>query len=377
MFRELKRIFDPKNLLNPGKIVGPDPSRAAWPLRPAVRSQRPGVGSQEPVAPSREPLASAPVASLAVSCSVASAGLEGLDPRRRGRALLRVRRLPDAHAPERMCPGVPRHRATRPRPRAPRRTCSASLDGTGRRDARRGAGGRRPVRQLQDVPRRVRRQVNMPKLMLEAKAAHQAEHGSDAADWLLARAEGFAAFGSNFAPLVNGLLARRSVRWVMEKLFGLSRRRRLPAFALAQLLPPRRGPGMSCEPRVETREPSSFIRVPTRHHDPKVAYFVDIFADYNDPLIGEAAVAVLRHNGVEVYVPPRQVGCGMAALASGDVETAREAAAAERPRPRRPRPRGLPHRLLRADRGAHAVAGLPRPARRPRHRLASRRTPSS
>ena len=33
VFRELKRIFDPKNLLNPGKIVGPDPSRPAWPLR--------------------------------------------------------------------------------------------------------------------------------------------------------------------------------------------------------------------------------------------------------------------------------------------------------------------------------------------------------
>ena len=58
----------------------------------------------------------------------------------------------------------------------------------------------------------------------------------------------------------------------------------------------------------------------------KVAYFVDVFAGYNDPLIGEATVAVLRHNGIEVYVPPRQVGCGMAALAVGDVETAREAA---------------------------------------------------
>ena len=47
VFRELKRIFDPKNLLNPGKIVGPDPSREAWPLRSGVRSQESGDRSQE------------------------------------------------------------------------------------------------------------------------------------------------------------------------------------------------------------------------------------------------------------------------------------------------------------------------------------------
>jgi FAD/FMN-containing dehydrogenase len=39
VFRELKRVFDPKNLLNPGKIVGPDPSREAWPLRAAGGGQ--------------------------------------------------------------------------------------------------------------------------------------------------------------------------------------------------------------------------------------------------------------------------------------------------------------------------------------------------
>jgi Fe-S oxidoreductase len=53
---------------------------------------------------------------------------------------------------------------------------------------------------------------------------------------------------------------------------------------------------------------------------------VDVFANYNDPSIAEAAVAVLRHNGVEVLVPSGQVGCGMSALAQGDIETARESA---------------------------------------------------
>src|SRR6202011_1342499 len=33
VFRELKTVFDPNHLLNPGKIVGPDPGMPAWPLR--------------------------------------------------------------------------------------------------------------------------------------------------------------------------------------------------------------------------------------------------------------------------------------------------------------------------------------------------------
>src|SRR5262249_41244604 len=74
--------------------------------------------------------------------------------------------------------------------------------------------------------------VDIPKMMLEAKAAHHRDHGLERADWVLARAEGFAALGSNFAPIVNGLLARRPFRWVLEKVFGVSRKRRLPAFAL-------------------------------------------------------------------------------------------------------------------------------------------------
>jgi FAD/FMN-containing dehydrogenase len=38
VFRELKTIFDPRPLFNPGDVVGPDPSRPAWPLRSQVAS---------------------------------------------------------------------------------------------------------------------------------------------------------------------------------------------------------------------------------------------------------------------------------------------------------------------------------------------------
>src|SRR5262249_49683884 len=78
--------------------------------------------------------------------------------------------------------------------------------------------------------------VQIPKLMLEAKAQQAAEQGLGRERWVLARTEGFAAFGSAFAPVVNPLLRNRSVRWLMEKLLGISRRRRLPGFAVSSFL---------------------------------------------------------------------------------------------------------------------------------------------
>jgi Fe-S oxidoreductase len=150
--------------------------------------------------------------------------------------------------------------------------------------------------------------ANIPKLMLEAKAANHAAHGWRRSTWFLARIDGLASFGSLFALTANFLLRRAVIRWAMERVFGLARRRTLPAFAFRPFLGRARRRGL-------TRRSA-----PT----PGVAYFVDTFANRFDPAVAEATVAVLRHNGVPVHVPSRQRGCGVTALAHGDIETARE-----------------------------------------------------
>src|SRR6516225_2937249 len=112
--------------------------------------------------------------------------------------------------------------------------------------------------------------VNIPKLMLEAKAANVLEHGLTRSDWELARTESFAALGSSLAFIVNAALGSRTVRWFMEKVFGVSRKRLLPAFAARNFL-------TRAARRGWTRPPQS--------KKPRVAYFVDVFANYNDPLL--------------------------------------------------------------------------------------------
>lgn len=292
VFRELKRIFDPKNLLNPGKIIGPDPSFPAWPLRSA----------DDPLSRDAKRSASPLLIWNGTGPADEAAKCTGCgDCRTR-------------HTHERMCPvfrATGREAAT---PRAKANLMRIFADPTAAT-----ADELKAVTSLCVNCKMCRDEcdakVNIPKLMLEAKAAHQAEHGLSRIDWVLARTEAFAAIGSNFAPLVNRLLARRSVRWVLEKVLGVSRRRRLPAFALRNFLRRARGAGLT-KPNAN----------PDAKRGGKVAYFVDVFANHNDPLVGEATVAVLRHHGFEVYVPPRQVGCGMAPLARGDLDTAREVA---------------------------------------------------
>lgn len=290
VFRELKRVFDPKNVLNPGKIVGPDPSRPAWPLRGEDRGQKPedrGEGDRAPLLVWKE---TAPAAE-AGKCSGCG------DCRPRGGAA-------------RMCPAFTAAGLEEAAPRAMANLVRNLADdpaGLGSDDARPVVSRCVNCKMCRDeCPSR----VDVPRLMIEAKARRHADHGLDRVSWVLARADRLAAFASRLAPLSNAVLGNRPARWVIEKLIGLSRRRRLPALAHQTFLRATRGER----------------KVPTDPAAPKVAYFADTFANVFDPSVGAAAVAVLRHNGVTVVVPPRQGGSGAAPLAQGDLETARELA---------------------------------------------------
>jgi len=288
VFREIKSIFDPLHIFNPGKIVGPDPRMPSWPLR-------------------RHPVASAEPAAWRLNWQPGEVRGESIHCNGCGHCRTEASHL-------RMCPMF---RVTHTEAATPR--AKANLI----RDLLHDAADSRllssdEVREVADLCINCRMcaqecpaHVNIPKLMLEAKAANAAEHGLDRTDWTLSRTEEFAAVASTFAGLVNAALASRSLRWLMEKILGVSRKRRLPAFTSRSFLRRAARRGWTHRPRSR---------------GPRIAFFVDIFANYNDPEIAEAAVAVLHHNGIEVYVPPGQRGCGMAPLAYGDLETAREVA---------------------------------------------------
>jgi FAD/FMN-containing dehydrogenase/Fe-S oxidoreductase len=294
VFRELKSIFDPRHLLNPGKIIGPATGAPNWPLR-----RRCGLI----IFPNPQPEQAQPLLALRAGEDGAAAECN----RCNGCGECRTE-----WAGERMCPIF---RATHDEAATPRAKANL-LRSLLQPEADPHLLSSDAVRAVADLcvnckmcAHECPSHINVPKLMLQLKAANVSEHGLEHTDWAMARTESFASLCSAFAPLTNAVLANPLARWLLEKLFGLSRRRRLPDFAGRSFL-------RRADRRGWTRKP--------RSARPRVAYFVDIFANYNDPLIAESVVHVLHHNGIEVYVPRRQAGCGMAPLAYGDVETARE-----------------------------------------------------
>jgi FAD/FMN-containing dehydrogenase/Fe-S oxidoreductase len=294
VFRSLKAIFDPNDRFNPGKIVGPLPADPIRLLRKPVLPTALPMLTDETDPPPTPELRWQPdeLARQVAQCN-GCGDCRPVEPPLRSCPIFRV--LPSEAA-------TPRGKAN-----LVRQVLQTDPRQLGSEDVRAVAN---LCVNCKMCARECPARVNIPKLMLEAKAAHQREHGLSRSDWVLARTESFAALGSLLALVVNPLLAQRPVRWLLEKLFGVSAQRRLPAFAVGHFLRRARRRGWTKPIPAE--------------RGLRFAYFVDVFANYNDPSIGEATVAVLRHHGLEVYVPPGQIGCGMAPLAQGDVETARE-----------------------------------------------------
>jgi Fe-S oxidoreductase len=131
---------------------------------------------------------------------------------------------------------------------------------------------------------------------------------------MLSHVELWSRVASRLPILCNALLSSRPARWVLERLFGLSRYRRLPRAHRTPFVRRAARLGLS-KPRPQAP-------------GPRVVYFVDVYANYFDQELAEAAVAVLHQAEVNVYVPTRQRGSGMPALVTGDVDHARDLALA-------------------------------------------------
>jgi anaerobic glycerol-3-phosphate dehydrogenase C subunit len=153
--------------------------------------------------------------------------------------------------------------------------------------------------------------VDIPQLMIEAKAQHVLENGLGLSDWLLSRLDLLYWLAGRLPRVTNALIQNRSARWLLDRLLGIAQGRRLPRFSQRSFL--------------QWASHQKLHRVP-RQHGRKVVFFVDAFVNWNDLELGQALVKVLQHNNIDVVVPLNQGISGMSLISDGVLARAKKLA---------------------------------------------------
>ncbi len=162
--------------------------------------------------------------------------------------------------------------------------------------------------------------VDVPGLVMAARAEHVRREGlSPVASFALRNmlsSDRFMPWALKLASKLQGLFLKSSS---VEN--GLVSRFSLPFIGGGRLLPELAGVFF-----MDRRHVRALSEAKGDSSKPRIGFFVGCGVNYLLPDIGESTVRVLNEAGAEVVVPSGQVCCGMPALSTGDVKTARSLA---------------------------------------------------
>jgi FAD/FMN-containing dehydrogenase/Fe-S oxidoreductase len=283
-FRELKTAFDPKGIMNPGKVVNAPGMAENLRYGASYRAREP-----ETRFPYQKEGGFARAVELCNGAGVCRKNVEGT-----------------------MCPSFmvthEEEHSTRGRANALR----AVLDG--RLPPEEMTGER--LYQVMDLcisckgcKAECPSNVDMARLKSEFLALYHEKHPYSLRDRMMARPWIAGRLGVALRPIANPLLRAGWFRKLMESAVGIDARRSLPPFA-----------SETFESWFRRRTP------PAAGSGKKVVLFHDTFLNYHEPGIGKAATAVLEAAGFEVVLAKRTC-CGRPAISKGMLDDARKLAA--------------------------------------------------
>jgi glycerol-3-phosphate dehydrogenase subunit C len=151
--------------------------------------------------------------------------------------------------------------------------------------------------------------LDFPRLLLRWQAIGVKERGPRFADKMLGDTALTGRVGSAFPGIMNWANSNKLTRLLMEKVMGIHRNKRLPKYYSLTFA------------KWFRRSQAPMNPSPVG----KAAFFHTCSVNFNEPGVGRACVEVLRHNGVDVVVPP-QVCCGMPQVGVGNLHAAQNAA---------------------------------------------------
>jgi FAD/FMN-containing dehydrogenase/Fe-S oxidoreductase len=280
-FRELKRAFDPKNLLNPGNIVASPPLTEHLRYGPEYKTWEPATlldfSHQGGFAAAIE---------MCNGAGVCRKTLEGT-----------------------MCPSYmatkDEEHSTRGRANALRAVLSGNLSASEFTSRR--------LYEVMDLCLECKAckaecpaNVDMAKLKYEFLHHYYRANGLPLRNRIFGRIADLSKFGSRLAPLSNLIATSRPNRWIMDRLLGIDIRRPLPSFA-----------GETFTAWFDARKrPEAAPRGP-------VVLFNDTFVTYNSPEIGRAAVELLEAAGYRVELVNKKC-CGRPLISKGMLDEAKK-----------------------------------------------------
>lgn len=151
--------------------------------------------------------------------------------------------------------------------------------------------------------------IDMPMMIAEVKHRDHQVNPASRADATMMAAERYAALGSATAPFSNWVLRMPLFRRFLATVAGVEQSRVLPEFARPSLV--RRFRRRASRPAGNAKR--------------KVVFFADVYANYNAPEMGMAAICHLESIGCEVAMPPQR-SSGYPFIAYGDLDRARDTA---------------------------------------------------
>ena len=286
VFCEIKQTFDPENLFNPGKIVKSPPLTAN--LRYGANYHTPNPTTSFDYSEHGGFGRAVEMCSGVGACRKTLAGT--------------------------MCPSYMATRdeahSTRGRANTLRLAMNGSLGPTGPRNT---GLATKEVYDVLDLCLECRAcktecpvGVDMARFKSEFLADYWRQHGTPLRARVLGHIHDLSAIASRMAPLLNPLLLHNWMRILNERLFGIDRRRSLPAWT-----------GKTLAEQWNSRDRSTA--------QPNLILFRDTFTNYYDPQIGMSAADVLETAGFHVGLGP-DICCGRPLISQGLLADARDRA---------------------------------------------------
>ncbi|HBG26777.1 MAG: hypothetical protein A2Y10_05545 [Planctomycetes bacterium GWF2_41_51] len=151
--------------------------------------------------------------------------------------------------------------------------------------------------------------VDVSKMIIEARTRLARKCGLGRTAKVLANNRYMSMLASNFAPISNYFMSLAFVKEVMEIVTGIDRRRSMPRFGFSNFI----------------KKANKYLASLPVLENPidKVAYFTDTYVNYNDHELGFAVIKFLRANNIDVIVP-QQRPAPLPAAVYGDIKTSRK-----------------------------------------------------